>query len=289
MKKKHLMLVVLAACVLISMCVIASAYSRFHTHDLQQDDDRLEDFSVPCLVLALHESNIDQSLKRCTPFVAPAFTEAELDFVAPEARKKILNPALLETASDLTNNGSVSIYINHARIWSHVAAHFDVALVLEEDAVVLPHAADVLAELVNVLRRDNVTNFVVKLVDNFYMHSSEWNVVYNLKHHQLLTCRCRPSVTSSCSAAYLIDRTAAETLLHNAFPASMHVDVFKHHMGCLQNKIKLFQLNPHLLRMNNRPSTHLTLDVRRSVLLVKEVIDNMLHSTCWNLTAARTP
>ncbi len=64
----------------------------------------------------------------CTSFVAPAFTEAELDFVAAETRK-ILNPSLLETASELTNNGIVNIYMNHARIWRHIAKRWDVALV----------------------------------------------------------------------------------------------------------------------------------------------------------------
>jgi len=289
MTLKHRMLIALVACVFTVISAIASVLGRSHWSVLRVNSENLTDFGVPCFVLTLNESNIDPSAKKCSPFVAPSFTEAELASVAPQARKKILQPRLLETASELSNNASVNIYMNHARIWRHVAAHFDVALVLEEDAVVLPHAADMFTQIVNVLRRDNVTNFVVKLIDNFYMHSSEWNVVYNLADHQLLTCRCRPSVASTCAAAYLIDRTAAETLLHHAFPASMHVDVFKHHMGCIQNKIKLFQMNPHLLRMNNRPSTHLTLDLQRSVLLLKEVVDNMLRSTCWSLTAAHTP
>lgn len=280
MRNKRAMLVGLVACVLIAINMITSALNHFHTRELQQDRQRPEDFSLPCLVLTLNESNIDPSAKKCKHFVAPSFTEAELDFVAPEAREKILHPQLLSLASDLTNNASVNIYMNHVRIWRHVVAHWDVALVLEEDIVVLPHSAEVIAQVLAALRRDNVTNYVVKLIDNFYMHSAQWKTAYDLPNHRLLTCSCRPSVYSSCSAAYLIDKAAAQTLLQNAFPANVHVDVFKHHMGCIDNKIKLYQLNPHIMLMNNRPSTHLVHDVHRRFLLVKEVLFNLLRSTC---------
>jgi len=271
-------LVGLLACALVATTIITSAVGRFHA--TQEQRRSAEDFSLPCVVLTLNESNIDPSAKKCTPFVAPPFTNAELDFVAPAAREKILHPHLLSLASDLSNNASVNIYMNHARIWRLVVAHWDVALVLEEDIVVLPHSAEVIAEVLAALRRDNVTNYVVKLIDHFYMHSSDWKLVYELQNHRVLTCSCRPSVYSSCSAAYLIDKAAAQTLLAHAFPASLHVDVFKHHMGCIDNKIKLYQLNPHIMLMNNRPSTHLVHDVHRRFLLVKEVLFNLLHSTC---------
>jgi GR25 family glycosyltransferase involved in LPS biosynthesis len=232
-------------------------------------------------VLALNESNIDPSANKCKHFVAPSFTEAELDFVAPEARKKILNPALLETASDLTNNGSVNIYMNHARIWRHIVKRWDVALVLEEDTVVPSNADEVITQILSVLRRDNVTNYIVKLMDSSKIQSLQWKPVYTLSdHYQVRTCTCQPSIRSSSSAAYLIDRTAAMTLLKNAFPASIHVDVFKHHMGCIDNKIRLYQVTPHLMHVNNRPTTHLPHDYRRMYLLLKEIITNAFYSTC---------
>ena len=68
----------------------------------------------------------------------------------------------------------MNIYMNHVRIWRHVVAHWDVALVLEEDIVVLPHSSEVIAQALAALRRDNVTNYVVKLIDHFYMHSAQW-------------------------------------------------------------------------------------------------------------------
>lgn len=251
-------------------------------------------WSLPCLVLTLNVSNIDPSARSCTSFVASAFTEQELDFVSPSALAKIRNPMLLESASELSNNASVNIYMNHARIWRYIAERWDVALVLEEDAVVPSNSEEVIAQILSSLRRDDVTNFVVKLIDHWHLYSSEWRTVYDLPAHRVLTCSCRPSVQGSCSAAYLIDKAAALTLLEHAFPASVHVDVFKHNMGCVEKRIRLYQISPHLVRMNNRPSTHLSNEeqtFRRKYLLVKEVITNLFGSDCQTAapTAARTP
>jgi hypothetical protein len=280
MHNKRATLLALLACVLLATNLVSSAIGRFHARQ-QLPRRSSEEFSLPCLVLTLNESNIDPSAKKCTSFVAPSFTEAELDFVAPEARKKILNPALLETASDLTNNGSVNIYMNHARIWRHIVKRWDVALVLEEDTVVPSNTDKVITQILSVLRRDNVTNYIVKLMDSSDIQSLQWTPVYALSdHYQVRTCTCQPSIRSSSSAAYLIDRTAAMTLLKNAFPASIHVDVFKHHMGCIDNKIRLYQVTPHLMRVNNRPTTHLPHDYHRRYLLLKEFITNALYSTC---------
>ena len=173
MRNKRAVLVGLVACVLLATNFVSRAIGRSHP-SVHKHHRCSPEFSIPCLVLTLNESNIDPSAKKCKPFVAPSFTEAELDFVAPEGRKKILHPQLLSLASDLTNNASVNIYMNHVRIWRHVVAHWDVALVLEEDIVVLPHSAEVIAQALAALRRDNVTNYVVKLIDHFYMHSAQW-------------------------------------------------------------------------------------------------------------------
>jgi hypothetical protein len=278
MRNKHLMLVVLAACVLIAMIAIASAHSRFHTHDLQHQGDSPEEFSLPCLVLTLNESNIDLSAKKCKPFVAPSFTEAELDFVAPEAREKILHPHLLTFASDLSNTASVNIYINHARIWRHVVAHWDVALVLEEDIVVPPHADVVIAQVLAALRRANTTNYVVKLQDLSSTYHS-WTPQHIVDGRELRECLCRPSMSASGSAAYMLDRAAAHTLLRHAFPASMHVDIYMHHLGCMENRVRLLGLNPNLM-ITSKSVTHVPHDWRRKYLLFKEMITNFMYSTC---------
>lgn len=91
---------------------------------------------LPCLVLTLNASNLDPSTAGCTPFIGRSFSEQDLDFVSTEARTKLANPSLLQRASDLTNNASVNIYMNHARIWELIAEKHQVALVLEEDAVI---------------------------------------------------------------------------------------------------------------------------------------------------------
>lgn len=271
-------LAVFAGCVLLVL-LFANYFSRRHAPARRRSSR--PGFSLPCLVLTLNASNVDPSTERCTPFVAPSFTEQELNFVSPQALTKIQNPMLLETASDLTNNASVNIYMNHARIWRHIAERWDVALVLEEDIVVPPNADEVITQVLSALRRDNVTNYLVKLMDSSNIQSLQWTTVYDLsEHYQLRTCTCQPSIRSSGSAAYLIDRTAALTLLNHAFPASIHVDVFKHHMGCIDNKIRLYQVTPHLMRINNRPTTHLPHDYLRRYLLLKEVIVNAIYSTC---------
>jgi hypothetical protein len=164
-------------------------------------------------VLTLNVSNIDPSARSCTPFVAPAFTEQELDFVSPSALAKIRQPLLLERASELSNNASVNIYMNHARIWRYIAERWDVALVLEEDAVVPSNSEEVIAQILSSLRRDDVTNFVVKLIDNWHLYSSEWRTVYDLPTHRVLKCNCRPSVHGSCSSSFLIDKAALTLLI----------------------------------------------------------------------------
>jgi hypothetical protein len=275
---------VLGACALITASTLCAAWSarwRRPRHELPPVEAFAPRFSLPCLVLTLNASHVDSSARGCTPFVAPPFTEQDLDLVSPDARRKILDPALLETASELSNNASVNIYMNHARIWRKIAEQWDVALVLEEDIVVPEDINEIIAEILAAFRRDNVTNFVMKLTDSTRFSSMQWTTVYKLRHRlELRACTCQPSIRSSSSAAYIMDRAAAQTLLNHAFPASMHVDVFKHHMGCTFNKINFFQTNPHVMNVNNRPSKHLPHDFQRRYLLLKEVIVNAFNSTC---------
>jgi hypothetical protein len=248
--------------------------------ELEPNQRRDTRFSVPCLILTLNASLVDPSANGCKPFVAPPFKSQELDFVATEAREKISNPLLLETASDLSNNASVNIYMNHMRMWERIANESDVALILEEDIVVPLNAELVIEDVISTLRRDNVTNFVVKLMDNFFMYTAEWPQVYTIPGHQVHTCTCRPRIHSSGAAAYLIDRQGARTLLDSALPAKIHVDIFQHNMGCIDHKVRLYQLSPPLMHCNGRPSTHLPDDFHRRFLRLKESVLNAIYSTC---------
>ena len=235
---------------------------------------------LPCLVLTLNASSLDPSTARCTPFIGRSFSEHELDFVSTEARRKLANPSLLQRASDLTNNASVNIYMNHARMWELIAENHQVALVLEEDAVIPIGFDMVLEAILSNLVRDNATNYVLKLHESSTSYS-QWREVYNVAGHRVRTCTCRPSPHSASAAAYLIDRAAAQTLLQHAYPASMHVDVYVHEMGCIHQKIRLYGTKPDLVLTSNRPSTHMNWNsAQRSYLLLKEKIENVLYSTC---------
>jgi hypothetical protein len=285
-QKMRLRVVLLLAFALLTF-VLQTAVLRMHRNVSHGTPARrsFAAWSLPCLVLTLNVSNVDPSTRSCTPFVAPSFTETELNQVSPLALKKILNPMLLESASDLTNNASVNIYMNHVRIWQFIARRWDVALVLEEDIIVPPHADKLIAQVLSALRLDNVTNYVVKLMDLSIDSNKQWTLTHLLSqdiigNHELRTCMCQTSTYSSCSSAYLLDRTAALTLLDNAFPASKHVDVFMHLMGCVDKKLRLYQLFPHPMRINNRPSTHLTYNFQRRYLLFKEKIFTFLNSNC---------
>jgi hypothetical protein len=117
-------------------------------------------------------------------------------------------------------------------------------------------------------------------MDNFFMYTAEWPQVYTIPGHQMHTCTCRPRIHSSGAAAYLIDRQGARTLLDSALPAKIHVDIFQHNMGCIDHKVRLYQLSPPLMHCNGRPSTHLPHDFHRRFLLLKESFLNAVYSTC---------
>jgi hypothetical protein len=234
---------------------------------------------LPCLVLTFNASALHPSTRACTAFTGSRFNEKELDAVAADARAKLAHPHLLQRASDLTNNASVNIYMNHARMWTHIAEHWDASLVLEDDTVLPENAGTILQELLSNLRRDNASNYIVKLDGRSSMYS-QWRPVYDVGGHIVRTCTCRPSLHSASSAAYLVDRTGAQTLLQLAFPASMHVDVYMHELGCIHQKIHLHGMSPMLARTSNRPSTHMSDSLQRSYLLFKETIENRLYAEC---------
>jgi len=242
--------------------------------------NRRKGFALPCVVLTQNTPRMDPSVNACIPFVGPGFKETELDFVLPSARNKVLHPELLETAQDLSNNASVNIYMNHVRMWAMLLTRkWDVALFLEDDAVVPSTLDDFVVPLLAEMHSKNVTNFVVKLVDHWI--AWQWKSNFTVGNHDVRTCTCRPVVHSSSTAAYIMDKHAAHTLVTNAFPASMHVDSYVHNMGCTKGLIHLFQTYPHVVHYNNKPSTHLKkTSSQRMFLLVRELITNALNSNC---------
>ena len=239
---------------------------------------RRVDLGLPCLVLTLNAS-AHPSAGACTTFTGSRFNEKELDALSAGARAKLAHPYLLQRSSDLTNNASVNIYMNHARMWTHIAEHWDAALVLEDDAVVPENAGVVLQALISEMQRHNASNYVVKLHDLSTPYS-EWPEVYDVGGHSVRRCMCRTKVNSAGTAAYVVDRAAAQTLLRHAYPASMHVDMYMHEMGCVHHKINLHGMSPTLTHLSNRPSTHMSGSPQRSYLLLKELIENILYAEC---------
>jgi hypothetical protein len=241
---------------------------------------RAEYPDLPCLILTSNVSALDPSTASCTPFNATPFTARELDYVTSDARRKLAHPSLLQRASDLTNNASVNIYMNHARMWNVIAQQQGVTLVLEDDVIVNEGSVELIQKLLSHLRKDNATNFVLKLHDSSTAYP-QWREVFSVSGHTVRACDCRPSQHSASAAAYLMDQAAAKTLLQHAYPASMHVDVYMHELGCIHRKIRLYGTHPNPVITSNRPSTHMKWDdAQRSFLLFKEKIENILFATC---------
>jgi hypothetical protein len=238
--------------------------------------------ALKCIVLTLDASaRVDA---RCTRFVGTRFRAEEFGLVSAEAQRKLRRPELQERASELSNNASVSIFLNHMRVWRLVSASADDApvLVLEDDAVLPPQLGRTLGALLARLRADNASNYVVKLHElkpAWTLH--EWATAYRVGRHEVRRCTCRPSHNSASTAAYLLDRRAAGVLLQGALPLSVHVDVYVHEMGCVRKTTGLYNFLPSLVATSNRPSTHMgTATLQRNYLLAVEGLENMLAGEC---------
>lgn len=247
--------------------------------DAAADARRTGRLALPCLVLTSNASALHPSVAGCTQFLGPRFTEKEFANVSAEAREMLARPQLLRSASDLTNNASVNIYMNHARMWAQVAERWDTALVLEDDAVLPPNADEVLAEVLARLRQANASNFVVKLHDSSSTYL-QWQHVCSVTGYDVRRCACRPRQECTSALAYVIDRAAARTLLRHAYPARMQLDVFQYEMGCIEHKIDLYALTPFLAHPSGRPSTHLSDSPQRMYLRLKRSIQNILDAEC---------
>lgn len=267
------------ACALAIACIVwASELMQRHENRHQAKTRR---FAVPCIVLTQNASLLlHKTTEMCTVFSAPSFSETEFQQLSSVAQNKILHPELLGSASELSNNASVNIYMNHVRMWAMaLTKDWDSTLLLEDDAVLLPDAESKILQLLEVIRKRNLTNYILKLVDHW--NSWQWTPLPGISSHELRTCSCQPAIHSSSSAAYIIDKEAAHTLLKHAFPATLHVDSYMHDIGCSKRHITLLQTYPHLATYSYRPSQHMPkTSPQRAFLLIKEMIINTLNSDC---------
>jgi hypothetical protein len=220
----------------------------------------------------------------CEPFIVYPFDDKQFSMLTPEAQHKLREPFQLHQAGDLSNNKSVSIYVNHVRMWRHIIEHMDgPTLVLEDDAIVQPHVPNMVHRLLESMYLDGISNFIVKLQTNGPgWQFLQWDVHYQIDGVSVRRCDCRPHHTSSSSAAYVIDREAAQIMAQSAYPASQHIDIYKHYMGCVYKKINLYAFQPDVVRAHERPSIHWDSESKwhRFYLLTVEFMENMRDGTC---------
>lgn len=262
---------------LVAMYVLFISSTPFRNHE-ELKDRCSGDYT--CTVLSLDNTTLVPH--GCNLFLARRFQEQEFALLSASAQEKLRNVELLQYSKDLSCNISISIFLNHMRVWQNVSD--TPALVLEDDAVMPSDLCVILSKVLSHIRRHNVTNYIVKLHEHapFYIYR-QWEEVFAIDDYSVRSCRCRPHGGSSSTAAYLLDRHAAQTLLTAAFPLETHVDVFLHNMGCVQRKITLYSVLPSPVRPSLRVSTHmptLTLDRLRTVV-AGELYDWSMGECLW--------
>lgn len=233
-----------------------------------------------CTVITLENST--QTPRECARFLATRFQEEDFALVSASAQAKLRDVELQEHAQDLSNNISVSIFRNHMRVWQRVAAADTPALVLEDDAVLPADLCTTINSFLSRLQADNVSNYIVKLheLSPFYIYT-QWEQAFPVDDYSVRSCRCRPHGTSSSTAAYVLDRHAAQTLLNSALPLQTHVDVFVHNMGCVERSTNLYSVLPSPVKTSSRASTHMpSLMLQRLKLLVKGEIATWMAGEC---------
>lgn len=240
-----------------------------------------------CLVLSLNTTRpplmLSPSLS-CPVFPGQRFSPAQFFFASPAARRKLIDTSLQDIASDLSNNNSLSIYLNHVHIWQRIAGgnFSSPVLVLEDDAVLSPHGLVLLNDILEQMQQRR--NFVLKLFsDNlFWWGYKEWNATLHVGAHDIKTCQCRPWLQTWSTAAYVLDAHAARTLLTRAMPVEKHVDVFLHDQGCIDKSIELSVVDPSIVSLSMRPSEHAheSSFLPRLRLLIRELIENIKKDSC---------
>lgn len=240
-----------------------------------------------CLILtqnaSLRRIQLTQHLS-CTPFLAESFAEYQFHLVSDQGQAKLRNTWLLHSSADLSNNGSVNIFVNHLKMWKHVVEVLhSPTLILEDDVLLAAPLVPKLEELLQSFQRDSVSNYVVKLENHWPVWVKlQWLYQYSIHEHTVKKCTCRPHHISSSSAAYVVDTHAAEKLIRNAYPLNMHVDVYQHFMGCVYRLINMYAFSPAVVRAHERPSVHWrdSSSWHRVYLLAVEFVEGVQVGTC---------
>lgn len=265
---------------LLALLVFLYLVLQFPFFPLEQHILEPDVHPFPCFMLTL--DNTSQAPDGCEVFLGWRFREDDFALLSPDARRKLLHTELQETSSELSNNASVSIFLNHMRIWQRVAALDVPVLVLEDDAVLPIDLQKTLKVVLEQLRSNNVSNYVVKLheLKPIFVYG-EWSEVFKAGGYSVRSCRCRPHGSSASTSAYLLDRNAAQTLLLAALPLRIHLDVFLHDVGCVQRLTQLYSVQPSPVQTSWRPSTHMqTFTLQRLRLLAVELFQDWHAGEC---------
>ena len=251
-----------------------------------------------CYILTLNASLKPRTLSpglTCYPFLAERFNEQQFALVAPIAQQKLLYPEKQTMASDLTNNNSVSIYFNHARMWKKVASGRDSVLLLEDDAILSLQSVRIINEILKAMKHED--NFILKLLNIGHITNpisigvsaqqfalKWWEIWYTLPGYTVSRCTCRPWVRTACAAAYIMDASAAKSLLQHSLPMSKHVDAYMHEQGCVFKHVNFSAIDPPLVALSGRPTLHKhqVKFLQHLFLHMNEIIDNILNQDCSN-------
>lgn len=244
-----------------------------------------------CYIITLNTSLLPVQLSKdvtCYPFISSRITDDIFGLVSTRVQNN-LRLGLSVWGADFTNNISLSIAYNHVQLWHRLAAATTESnmLVFEDDIVlnerplllyrkiqssgVLPHD-NYIVKLVNHRSLGILGDVELQHVHRFWMGNDSFRL-------QKCTCHTRQSFFSS--AAYVLDRQAAKTLIQHHLPMQYHVDVFMHYIGCRYST--LFMFDKDILQFSGRFSTHQTPEDHQKRLFanIKETIKNFFVSSCY--------
>lgn len=192
--------------------------------DIEEDGGR----NIPCVVLRSRAREPQPLSMPCHALYTQPFNDRQWATVTPAARRRLLTN-LNTGLFDLSNNNSINIFHNYARVWQHVVKSGQPTLVLEDDVALRPGAAREIQALVAQIRHTGAP-FVLKLYNNM-----PWNLAVDE-----LACVCDSAWVSTGSIAYYLTPDTAAFLLRRYLPISTHVDVWLWQLACERHELGLY-------------------------------------------------
>lgn len=195
------------------------------------DTDIHEDKPIPCLVLRSKAREPQPLGMPCHALYTQPFDDRQWATVTHAARRRLLTN-LNTGLFDLSNNNSINIFHNHARVWQHVVHSGQPTLVLEDDVVLRSGAVREIRALVAQIPHNphNDRPFVLKL-----FNSVRWSLAVDE-----LACLCDSAWVSTGFAAYYLTPDTAAFLLRHYLPISTHVDVWLWQLACERHELRLY-------------------------------------------------